>query len=371
MINKILKFDWLLVTSILLLLIVSFIALYSISVASQDGSPNIFFKQIIFTLVGIIAMLFFSSFDCNYFRLYSKSIYFITLFVLLFVSIVGSTIRGTSGWIGLGAFNVQPVEIAKLSLIIFLASFVSQKKHQLGESVRIITSFILTAIMIFLVMKQPDMGSAVVLAGIWLGIMLVSGINKKHLLILMLSGLIIISTTWFFLADYQKARIINVANPEADSKGTGYNVIQSMIAMGSGGLFGKGIGHGSQSQLNFLPEKHTDFIFAVIAEESGITGSFFILLLYLVLFHRMKKIAYFSQDNFSYLMVVGIMVMFAVQIFINIGMNVGIVPVTGIPLPFLSYGGSSLLTSFIAIGIALGIHKRGVDVLKSQVMHSY
>lgn len=369
--NRILKLDWLLVACVALLLFIGILALYSIAAADGNSTSNIFFKQLLFAGIGIAAMFFFASFDCYYFKLHSTTIYFLTLFVLGVVLLWGSTIRGTSGWIGIGAFHIQPVEAAKLSLIIFLASFVSQKKYQLGAALQLIVSLILALVMIVLVLRQPDVGSAVILAGIWLGIMLVSGINKKHFIILILTGLTVIVSAWFFLADYQKARIINVINPEIDPQGSGYNVIQSMVAMGSGGIFGKGIGHGSQSQLNFLPERHTDFIFAVIVEESGLVGSLFVLLLYLGILYRLKKIAYFSRDNFSYLLVAGIMIMFFLQLVINIGMNVGLVPVTGIPLPFLSYGGSSLLTSFSAVGIVLGIYLRGRNVLKSQVSQSY
>lgn len=369
--GKFLKFDWLLLACVVLLLVVGVLALYSISVADNNSVANVFSKQLLFVGIGLAAMFLFSTFNCYYFKLHSTTIYFITLFVLGIVLLWGSTIRGTSGWIGVGSFHIQPVEMAKLSLIIFLASFVSQKKYQLGAAMQLIVSFILTSIMILFVLKQPDVGSAVILAGIWLGIMLVSGINKKHFIILILTGLTVIITAWFFLADYQKARIVNVINPGIDPRGSGYNVIQSMVAMGSGGVFGKGIGHGSQSQLNFLPERHTDFIFAVIVEESGLVGSFFVLFLYTGMLYRMRKIAYFSRDNFSYLLIAGIMVMFALQLAINVGMNVGIVPVTGIPLPFLSYGGSSLLTSFIAVGIVLGIYRRGRSVLRSQVNQSY
>ncbi len=354
-----------------LLLAVGLLALYSISVADTGGATSIFLKQITFAILGIIIMIFFASFNYHYLRSYSTTIYFVTLFILVLVLIWGSVVRGTSGWIEIGAFHIQPVEIAKLALIIFLASFISQKKSQLGGAVRLTASFILTVIMIFLVMKQPDVGSALILLGIWLGMMLMSGINKKHLFFLILIGAILVSASWFFLADYQKDRILNVVSPETDPKGSGYNVIQSMVSVGSGGIMGKGIGHGSQSQLNFLPEKHTDFIFAVIAEESGFLGSTFVLILYAILFYRIKKIAEFAEDNFSYLLASGILIMFSLQIFINIGMNIGIVPVAGIPLPFLSYGGSSLVTSFISLGILLNIYRRKKSILKSQVTHSY
>jgi rod shape determining protein RodA len=270
----------------------------------------------------------------------------------------GTSARGTVGWIGLGFFNIQPVEIAKLSLIIFLASFISKKKSELGGMVRLAVSLILTSVMIFLVIKQPDLGSAMILSGIWLGMMLVSGINKKHFLFLFIFLLIVSTVSWFFLADYQKDRINNLFNPELDPRGSGYNAIQSVVAVGSGGIAGKGLSHGSQSQLNFLPEKHTDFIFAVITEEMGLIGAIFILALYLVLLFRIRKIAQNCSENFGYLVTSGIMIMLFMQVFINIGMNIKIMPVTGITLPLLSYGGSSMIVVLAALGIVLNINLR-------------
>jgi rod shape determining protein RodA len=250
------------------------------------------------------------------------------------------------------------VEIAKLALIIFLASFISKKKTELGGAVRLVASFILTGIMVFLVIKQPDLGSAMILAGIWIGMMLFSGINKKHFIVLALIGAVATSASWFFLADYQKNRMLNLVNPEVDPRGSGYNALQSLIAVGSGGMTGLGIGHGSQSQLNFLPEKHTDFIFAVVTEELGLVGSIIVLLLYAAMFYRIKKIAEKTPDNFGYLLSAGVMTMLFIQVVINIGMNIKFMPIAGIPLPFLSYGGSSLITSFIALGILLNINMK-------------
>ncbi len=266
--------------------------------------------------------------------------------------------RGTAGWLHFGFFQVQPVEMAKLTLIIFLASFISKKKTELGEIVRIIVSFVLVFVLVVLVLKQPDLGSALVLSGIWAGMLFVSGIRIKHLILLLVVGMTVIGSSWFFLAPYQKDRVLTVLEPQADPKGSGYNVMQAIVAVGSGGLNGKGIGHGSQSQLNFLPEKHTDFIFSVIAEELGLFGSFLVLFLYGVILYRLKCIALSSQDNFGYLLTVGVMIMLFVQMLVNIGMNIGILPVTGIPLPLLSYGGSSLVTVLAALGLVSGVYMR-------------
>jgi len=189
----------------------------------------------------------------------------------------------------------------------------------------------------------------------------------KYLAGMFVIGLIIAVIGWFFLADYQKNRLINFVDPSNDPRGSGYNVIQSVIAVGSGGVNGKGLGHGSQSQLNFLPENHTDFIYAVIVEEFGVWGSGAVLLLFFTIFYRMKKIAEKSVDNFGYLVVVGSMGLFFIQVVVNIGMNIGIMPVTGIPLIFLSYGGSSLISSFVILGILNNIYITGQSSTKGKV----
>ena len=275
----------------------------------------------------------------------------------------GSTVRGTTGWIGLGQFNIQPVEIAKVVIIIFLASFLSKKKSQLSIIVRTIASIVLVAIPVFLILKQPDLGSAAIIMGIWIGMLFVSGINKKVFFGLFLAGLVISSASWFVLQDYQKERLMNFVSPERDPRGSGYNVIQSIVAVGSGGAWGKGLGHGSQSQLNFLPEKHTDFIFAVFAEEFGFLGSFVIISLFGILIYRIKETARLARDNFGYLLAVGISMMLFFQILVNIGMNIGVAPVAGVPLPLLSYGGSSMISILAALGIIQSIYIRRVRAL--------
>lgn len=355
MLRTFLKFDWALVAVTLLLLGVGLLVLYSLSIGS---GVDYFFKQSIFSVLGLGVMLFVSFLDYRHIEKYSTALYFITLIILLGVLLFGTTVRGTAGWISFGAFQVQPVEIAKVTLIIFLASFISKKKSELGEWTRVIASLILSSILIFLVLKQPDLGSSLVLAAIWCGMILASGLRVKHLIVLSVLGGALVSGSWFVLEDYQKNRIETFIHPEADPRGSGYNVLQAIVAVGSGGLTGKGIGHGSQSQLNFLPEKHTDFIFAVIVEELGLVGAFFVIALYLALFYRIRRIGDCASDNFGYLVAVGALVMFLTQVTINIGMNVGLLPVTGLPAPLLSYGGSSLLSVSFSLGLLLSIYQR-------------
>lgn len=364
------KFDWILISVTLLILGVGLLALYSLSSA---GGVDYFFKQSIFTVLGLVLMLFASTLDYRHIAKYSTALYFITLIVLVAVLLFGTTVRGTAGWLSFGAFQVQPVEIAKLTLIIFLASFITKKKSELGEWTRVIASLILSVALILLVLKQPDLGSSLVLAAIWIGMILASGLRFKHLFVLFVLGMSLIAGSWFTLADYQKDRIDTFIHPEADPQGSGYNVLQAIVAVGSGGIAGKGVGHGSQSQLNFLPEKHTDFIFAVISEELGLVGALFVILLYAVLLYRIKRIGDTASDNFGYLMAVGVLIMLFSQIAINVGMNVGLLPVTGLPAPLLSYGGSSLLSVCLSIGLLLSVYqrKKGTEDMRISMTRSF
>jgi rod shape determining protein RodA len=361
--NNFLKMDWLVIVVIILLLGIGLTALYSVSFASGSFNPNNFYKQIMAIGTGLGLMLFFSFYDYRALNSYSTKLYLILLVFLIGVIFLGISIRGTKGWLNLGEFNFQPVEIAKLVMIIFLASFLSKKKSHLSEVVRIVTSAILVFIPVFFVLRQPDFGSAAIIIGIWISILLVSGIDKKNIAVFFLIGTLTLFSGWFFLKDYQKDRLKNVVNPYNDPRGSGYNVIQSMVAVGSGGVFGKGLGHGSQSQLNFLPEKHTDFIFAVITEELGFIGALFVFVLFTVLFYRIKETARLARDNFGYLLAVGIMAMFFLQILVNVGMNIGLSPIVGVPLPFLSYGGSSIVVVLASIGLIQSIYIRKLKAL--------
>ncbi len=369
MLKIFLRIDWMLLFAALLLLCVSLLTLYSLS---SGGGTDYFLKQSVFAVIGLGIIFFVSTLDYRHIAKYSTALYFITLFALLSVLLFGATIRGTAGWLSFGVFQVQPVEIAKVTLIIFLASFISKKRSELGEWTRLIASLILSAVLILFVLRQPDLGSSLVLAAIWGGMILCSGLRWKHFLVLSLLGTILIAGGWYTLAPYQKDRINTFIHPESDRLGSGYNVLQAIVAVGSGGVFGKGVGHGSQSQLSFLPEKHTDFIFAVVAEELGLVGAFFVLLLYAILLYRIKCIGDVANDNFGYLLAIGILVMLFVHIAVNIGMNVGLLPVTGLPAPFLSYGGSSLLSVSLALGLLLSVYrrKRGAEDMRISLERS-
>ncbi|MDD5083983.1 MAG: rod shape-determining protein RodA [Candidatus Moranbacteria bacterium] len=351
--NKILQFDWILLAAIVFLGGIGILALYSISPDAASGGYA--FRQLIFFGCGMLGLVVFASFDYSHVQKYSTPLYFWMVAVLIGVLLWGKTVNGTEGWINLGIARFQPVEAAKPILILFLASFISKKKTELGELVRLVVSLVLASLLIMLVLKQPDLGSALVLTGIWAGMIFISGMRFKHFAVMLMIGVCAIGIGWSFLAPYQKDRIMTVIEPQIDPKGSGYNVIQATVAVGSGGIIGKGIGHGSQSQLNFLPEKHTDFIFSVISEELGLIGSFLVIFLYGVILYRLSRIASLARDNFGFLVTTGVMLMIFIQVVVNIGMNIGLLPVTGIPLPFLSYGGSSLLSMLLSFGLIMSI----------------
>lgn len=361
--NSFLKLDWLIIIIVVLLVSLGLLALYSVSFVENSINLSYLQKQITAIIIGLSVMFFLSFYDYRAIDFYSTKLYFLIIAVLLAVIFWGVRVRGTVGWIGLGEFNIQPVEIAKIVMIIFLASFMTKKKTRMSAFMRTVTSVVLVSIPVILVLRQPDFGSAAIIVAIWIGMLSVSGIDRKNLLVLALIGAVVFSAGWFLLKDYQRSRIRNFITPYEDPRGSGYNVIQSTVAVGSGGLWGKGLGHGSQSQLNFLPEKRTDFIFAVIAEELGLVGSGIVLVLFGALFYRMKETARLARDNFGYLLTIGVMIMFFVQVLINIGMNVGISPVAGVPLPLLSYGGSSMISVLAGLGIVQSVYRHRMKTL--------
>lgn len=314
--------------------------------------------------MGFLFFLFFSFVDYRVWKSYSNFLYLIGVLLLFVVLYFGEVINGTSGWFSFGFFNLQPVEIMKVFLILFFANFFAKYFSASAIGIKqIVISFIYVLIPVILVAKQPDLASAMVLVVIWLGMLFLAGVKKKYIIGIFILGILISFLSWnLFLKDYQKQRIQIFMNAQEDPQGGGYNVIQSMVAIGSGGATGKGLGYGSQSQLNFLPERHTDFIFAAIAEESGALGVAILIILFGVFFYRLKIIADRARDNFGQLIVAGVMIMFFFQVLVNIGMNLGIMPVAGISLPFVSYGGSYLITSMVCLGLAQSVwRKRQTD----------
>jgi len=354
------RFDWLLLVSILLLLGLSLAVLYPIS--QENSNFNLdkdhFLKQLIFAVAGLVIFFIFSALDYRILKSYSNLLFFAGIIILVLVLFVGKVIRGTTGWIGWGEFRFQPIEPFKIIIVIGLAKYFSLHQRAAASFKQVLYSLVPVGFSVALIMAQPDLGSALVIIFCWLAVLVISGVNKKHLFILALAGILICFLSWnLLLKNYQKERLVTLFHPTADPQGAGYNVLQSTVAVGSGGFWGKGLGHGSQSQLNFLPEKHTDFIFAVISEELGLGGAIFAFLFLLLIIMRFLRIAKNSRDNFGKLLVGGLASIIFIQTLVNIGMNVGMVPVAGLPLPFLSYGGSSLLTMMITAGIVENVHR--------------
>lgn len=332
----------------LLLVSIGILVIYS-------SSKELGFQQLIFTLIGAIFFFTVSQFELLSIKNLVKPLFFFILILLMAVLILGFETRGSLRWIPLGIFNVQPSEFAKPILILFLAKFWSERQ---AAWVNIGKSLLWTAPLVLLIFKQPDLGSSLTLAAIWLGMLFAARISIKKSLVLGLIIAFIIPTSWLFLHDYQKGRILSFLSPGSDPLGSGYNVIQSTIAVGSGEIFGRGLGRGTQSRLQFLPEFRTDFIFASIAEEMGFVGSVLILTLYLFLLIYSLRMAERVSNQFNMLTISGVVSMILFQVFVNIGMNIGILPITGITLPLISYGGSSLIATLLSLGMIASAVKK-------------
>lgn len=352
------KMDWIMIVAAVLLVCFGLLSIYSSSLGRGDFSN--FTKQAIFAIIGIIIMFFLSFLD---WRAIKNDPYFIVgLYVLSLASLAGllffaPEIRGAKSWYKIGPISLDPIEFAKIVLIALLAKYFSTRHVEMYRIGHIFSSGAYVLLVSILVLLQPDLGSVLVILAIWLGILIISGIKIRHFLALSALALVIFAFSWSsLLKDYQKERILNVVNPSvSDDLKTGWNQRQAKIAIGSGGLLGEGIAKGSQTQHGFLPEAQTDFVFSSLAEETGLAGIAVLFLLLLTLVWRIIKISLTSQSNFPRLFASGIAILIVFQTFINIGMNLGILPVIGLPLPLVSYGGSSLVAAFIALGILQSI----------------
>lgn len=342
--------------------VVGIISGFSLVALYHLGLGNNFFyfkKQLLYVAIGFFLMAGASFTDYQIFRNYSLfllAIYGLSVLLLIGVLFVGESIRGTVGWYNFGGFNFAPVELAKLAIVLLLAKYFSLRHVEMYRLRHIIASGIYVGIPTLLVLFQPDLGSAIILVAVWAGMIIISGIKLRHLVVLLLIAAILCGIMWVgFFKEYQKNRILTFLSPQKDPLGSSYNLRQSIIAIGSGGIWGKGIGKGTQSSLGFLPEGHTDFIFAVIAEQVGFAGVLFLIILFMLLIYRILKTGWLANNNFSRLFSVGFSIVLFFQIGINIGMNMGLLPVVGIPLPFLSYGGSATIINFLGLGILQSI----------------
>ncbi len=341
--------DWYLFVPAFLIAIAGLVTMNSFS---DEG--NFFFRQSIWLLVSICVFILATAVDWHFLR-HTKvlvSIFVVISFVLILLLLAGEAIRGTESWFQFGSLAFQPSELAKLVLVLILAKYFSRRHAEIKNIKHIIISGIYALLLFLLVFLQPDFGGAMVIFAIWFGMVLVSGISRKHLGLVIVLALATFAILWTSVfAPYQKARIISFLHPLADVQGAGYNAYQSTIAVGSGELFGKGVGQGSQSKLRFLPEYQTDFIFAAFTEEWGFIGAMLLLGLVLFLLMRIISNAELATSNFESFVSLGVVIWFFIHIAVHAGMNMGVLPVTGITFPFMSYGGSHLLIEWFTLGV--------------------
>lgn len=350
--NLLRHLDWPLLIATLILVGISLLVLQSITLndasAAQGFTPN---KQILFAVIGLILMAVFTRVDYHLWQRVAPFWYGLGLFALILVYFFGTHVQGAARWINLGPLQFQPAEFIKLGLIMLLAKLFTERYEELPRARYLLLSILYVVVPAILILVQPDLGSTLVLGFIWGVLIIASNVNKLYLAGIILAVVALSPFVVSHLKPYQVERIESFANPLSDPQGSGYNVLQSTIAVGSGRWFGRGLSSGSQSQLNFLPSQQTDFIFATLAEKLGFVGALLVLLLFAALLLRAIVIAWRANDRFGMLLALGISGMFLFHIVINIGMNLGIMPVTGIPLPLVSYGGTSLIVSLISIGI--------------------
>lgn len=355
-------FDWLILLLTLFLGGISVLTLYSAANASavMGGAKGLLYcKQLYWLSMGSGGLFFLLLFSYRWLNRLALPIYGFSVALLVIVLLLGKEVSGSQRWLMLGPVSFQPSEIMKISLAILLTRYFSENATETGFSIkRLWKPMIWTLIPFVLVAKQPDLGTSLIFLLIAASMTMFVKIEKRSLFCLVTGGVVGSVAGWFFLKDYQKERIFAFLNPEGDPLGAGYHIIQSKIAVGSGLLFGKGYLKGTQNALSFLPEHHTDFIFSVLAEEWGFLGSALVVSLYLVLIIWGLSVAVRSKDPFGTILAVGLTSMIFWQTFVNIAMELALLPVVGVPLPLMSYGGSSMLTTMAAIGILLNISMR-------------
>jgi len=377
------RLDWTLFAAVLALCLFGLVMIYSATRSPQEIGlapvSEVARAQVLWMCLGLIAFALTIAFDYETISRWHVPLYALVLVLLVVVLKIGKSPTGASSWIALGGFRLQPSELAKIAVILSLSGFLSRRMDGLKQLGLVLRSLLLVAPPVLLVLIEPDFGTALVIIAIWFGTLALAGARAKHLGAVFACGLLLFTAMWNLdrlpldrvrptalgkvlrraaLKDYQKRRLTAFLNPQADPLGAGYHVIQSKVGIGSGQLFGRGLFRGTQSRLRFLPERHTDFIFAVIGEELGLAGCAVVLLLFFFVFWRGMRIALRARDPLGTLLAAGAVTMLIFHAVVNIGMAVNIMPITGIPLPFVSYGGSNLLASFVAFGLMQNVHMR-------------
>jgi len=357
--------DWILFFSTL-----PIVAAGLLTMNSFVGENYFFDKQLIWISVALVVFFILSTLDYHFLRrsyvIAGLMLFATTLLLLVFV--IGVVAKGAQSRFDLGSFAIQPSDPVKLVLILVLAKYFSRRHVEIAHVRHILVSGAYALIFFVLIFLQPDFGSAIIIGAIWFGMVLISGISIRHLLAVLLIGAVVGAGLWFFaLQPYQKQRVLTFIHPLTDIHGAGYNAYQSTIAVGSGQLFGKGVGYGTQSKLQFLPEYQTDFIFAAFAEEWGYVGVLLLFILYGIILWRLLQSAMYGATNFETLFAAGLAIMFLSHIIIHVGINIGLLPVTGTTIPFMSYGGSHLLTEFAGLGILMGMRRYGRSIHKDDI----
>jgi rod shape determining protein RodA len=352
-------FDWTLLGIVLLIASIGILNLYSAASGGEVIGTPLYLKQIFWLLIGLVLMIAVAFIEYRFYLDFAYVVYTIALVLLLAVLGYGIITSGAQRWVKFGFITFQPSEFVKISCIMALAKFFQRPPHREGYSLKtLLVPFLLLFLPLGLILKQPDLGTAIILFLVFFSILFFVKVRWSTLLTLVLAGASALPLLWNFLKEYQKKRIITFFNPDLDPLGAGYHLIQSKIALGSGGIIGKGFMKGTQSKLGFLPEQQTDFIFSALGEEWGLIGALIVVGLYLAMILWGLRIAVESKDRFGAILAFGVVAMLFWHIFINIGMTLGMMPVVGIPLPLLSYGGSFLVSTLVGIGILLNVSMR-------------
>ena len=363
--KKVFSIDWLLFFGIIPILAAGLVTM------SSFGSKSTYFgRQLIWIAVAFVIFFACSLIDFRFLKRTRVLVTFflITCFILFALSVVGHISKGAQSWFRIGFLSIEPSDPAQIVLILLLSKYFSRRHIEIRNIRHILTSGVYSFLICVLILIQPNFGGAIIIFFIWFGMVLVSGISRKHVVMVLVVGVVASVGLWVYaLKPYQKDRIQTFVNPLADIHGAGYNAYQSTIAVGSGKLLGKGVGYGTQSKLNFLPEYRTDFIFAAFAEEWGFVGTLVLFGFYALVIWRILKSALEGLSNFETLYGVGIAIFLASHFIVNVGMNIGLLPVTGVTIPFMSYGGSHLVTEFTALGILMGMRRYNVRVKKNNI----
>ncbi len=361
--------DWMLMFSVCAVVIFGLITMNTFT------GENIFFeKQLISFTVALFAFYVATKVDTDMLK---RTDVLVALFVIMCAVLIllfglGNTVKGAESWFKVGLFAFQPADAMKLLLLLVLAKYFSRRHVEIAHFKHILVSGVYVFIPFVLVLLQPDFGSAMIIFFIWFGMILVSGVSKKHLALVFLAGAIVFGGMWVgFFENYQKKRILTFLNPLTDIRGAGYNSYQSTIAVGSGQITGKGVGYGTQSRLRFLPEHQTDFIFSAFAEEWGLIGVIILFGLFTIIIGRILMIAMVGATNFEMLYGMGVAIFIIVPFVVNIGMTIGLLPVTGVAVPFMSYGGSHLLVEFIALGLLVSMKKNARPAHRSELKNEF